>query len=266
MGRPMTRKQASHGARPRSVYDHHADEITKPDIVPAAVPFARKRDDLSIILERCEQEIFAQSDWRELRRRDEATVVDGPLGRPSGPATRAPSQHETSDAPVLPRSGPRHRAPLATPPSGVIQSEKRHQRRERVRAVPASSPVQRRNKNPARVILMVLLTAVAAAGIGTSLADGVLKHVVERIASNFTATNGAHEPLPLPTSAPKSAPTSAVTPRQSAQPTSSNEASEVPVMRLEDLPQSKQDELEAKTKAKTKTRRAVGKLRRRSAP
>jgi hypothetical protein len=262
MGSSLTRRKPRNASRPRGEYDPYADELTRPDIVPAALRFAHEGEDLSSILERREREAFAQSDWRELRNRNEATVVDGPLQRPSGPATRAPSQNEKSDAPALQRSGPRHRAPLPTPPSGVVQNaraaalhtarrEEQHQHQERAGAVPTPRPVPR-NTNRALVFLLVLLTAVASAAVGTSLADGALKRVVDRIASNFSETTAADQPLPLPASVPTSVPPSAVTRRQSAPPTSSDEVSEVPVVRLEDLPVSTQDERETKTKGKTK--------------
>jgi len=262
MGRPMKRKERdpSQPTGPRVVYDPYAEELTRPDIVPAALRFAEDSEPSSGFEHR-RQELPAYSHWHSTQElRDEPTVADVPLPR----SPRVPSDVHAISAPAVPRSGPRHRAVATTPPTGMPQptldpalstgsrSGERRRRRERDHALDASMPVVQERNNLKLLFVVSLATAVVVV-LAMSFRDGSLKRVFERSVDPSSQREVASPRPPSETNAPPRA----VVPSASPRPAPSHEVSEVPVVRIEDLPLSKQDERVTKAKRTRGARRSV---------
>jgi hypothetical protein len=244
----------------RVVYDPYADEMTRPDIVPAALRFAEDSEPSSGFEHR-RQELPAYSDWYSTREsRDEPTVADVPLPR----SPRVPSEAHAQSAPAVPRSGPRHRAVATTPPTGMpkpilepapsagSRREERRRRRELDHALESSMPVVRERNNLMVLFLVSLATAVAVV-LAMSLRDGSLKRVFGRSVEPHSQREVTS---PRPSSETRVQPR-AVVPSPNLRPAPSLEASEVPVVRIEDLPLSKPDGRPTKTRRTGGARRSV---------
>jgi hypothetical protein len=216
-------------ARHRFVYDNDPEGSTRPDTVPAALRFAETSDVSSGVEQRGTRELAPYPGLTDLPTpRDEPTVVDPPLRRASSVAVpRDPQERRATDAVQELPSGRRHRT---------------------ISTVPERAPGNRRFP----LVIGFVLTAIASAGVGTTLGNGSLERVVGRLVSSPTpratafilpisaALEKPREPLLSPIPGPASVP----------------EAVEVPSVRLEDLPLAKQDQLRTKSKRATGARRS----------
>ena len=280
------------------VYDIDPDGITRPDTVPAALRFLVDEESTpgSGFGHRVQRELSAYPSVPEMTKPNDApTIVDAPLQRATMPTPRENEPSYPAFPSQVPQSGPRHRMVSTVPPprtrrsresgshvttsqgapnarvprvtphgvaaqavashvASQIAANDEQRRHPRVRS---DAPVAARPQRLWPLLLATSVTTVLAVVIGTSLADGSLTRWSPRgFDAPVEALRGAIVP-------PMSVLPTAAAPAASPLPLLRVPVSDVPVVRVEDLPLAQQDEPEGE---KTKPARRASRGRRKVAP
>jgi hypothetical protein len=256
--------------------DGEATRVTRVDILPAAAPVSKGPSPSHPYGVLVARELPLYPGIPQMPPRyDEPTVPDAQLWRGSAIPAQAPAQVRTTEHTAAPPSGTRNRGsapelpPVPEPPAALTAARARelermirlvtplptnewsvapsvHEWRDEWsarRELATLAPKHRPNRLRARTVVLVVLTLMAAAVVGTGLGD---RRKITRLFDRVSEFVGVGNPTPAtlsPQVAPRTAaPASVVSSldkppaRATVEPPRHDEVPAIPTMRIADLP------------------------------